>query len=113
MPGTPGSELCPVRSFEKYINKLHPSCDRLWQRPKDEFDDSDDSWYYNAPLGENILGTFMTNPSKKCKLSEVYTNHSIRATGATILEKNMYCNAQITAVTGHKSVASPFYVSTS
>ena len=31
MPETPGSELCPVRSFEKYINKLHPSCDRLWQ----------------------------------------------------------------------------------
>ena len=26
MPETLGSELCPVRSFEKYINKLHPSC---------------------------------------------------------------------------------------
>ena len=46
----------------------------------------------------------MTNLSKKCKLSEVYTNHSIRATGAIILAKNMYCNAQIMAVTGHKSV---------
>jgi integrase len=46
----------------------------------------------------------MTNLSKKCKLSEVYTNHSIRATGATILAKNMYCNAQIMVVTGHKYV---------
>ena len=46
----------------------------------------------------------MTNLSKKCKLSEVYTNHSIRATGAIILAKNMYCNAQIMAVTGNKSV---------
>jgi integrase len=101
MPETAGSEFCQVRSFERYINKLHPSCDRLWQRPKDEFDDSDDSWYCNAPLGEKILGTFMTNLSKKYKLSEVYTNHSIRATGATILAKNMYYNAQIMAVTGH------------
>ena len=41
MPETPGSEFCPVRSFEKYINKLHPSRDRLWQRPKNEFDDSE------------------------------------------------------------------------
>jgi hypothetical protein len=40
----------------------------------------------------------------KCKLSEVYTNHSITATGATILAKNMYGNAQIMTVTGHKSV---------
>jgi hypothetical protein len=30
--------------------------------------------------------------------------HSIRATGATILAKNMYYNAQIMAVTGHKFV---------
>ena len=52
MPEIPGSECCPVRCFEKYINKLHPSCDRLWQRPKDEFDDSDDSSYCNAPLGK-------------------------------------------------------------
>ena len=27
MPETPGSECCPVISFEKYINKLHPSYD--------------------------------------------------------------------------------------
>jgi hypothetical protein len=52
---------------------------------KDEFDDSDDSWYCNAPLGEKILDTFMTNLSKKYKLSEVYTNQSIRATGAKIV----------------------------
>ena len=24
MPEYPGSELCPVRSFEKYVEKLHP-----------------------------------------------------------------------------------------
>ncbi|CAC5422042.1 unnamed protein product [Mytilus coruscus] len=48
----------------------------------------------------------MSYLSKKCNLSDIYTNHSIRATGATVLAKNSYCNAQIMAVTGHKSVAS-------
>ena len=40
-------------------------------------------------------------------LSQIYTNHSIRATGATILGRN--CSmpmAQIMAVTGHKSASS-------
>ena len=43
--------------------------------------------------------------SKKTGLSQIYTNHSIRATGATILGRN--CSmAQIMAVTGHKSASS-------
>jgi hypothetical protein len=41
----------------------------------------------------------------KIYLSQIYTNHSIRATGATILGRN--CSmAQIMAVTGHKSASS-------
>ncbi|VDI78561.1 Hypothetical predicted protein [Mytilus galloprovincialis] len=106
MPENSGSEYCPVSSFEKYVNKLNPECDKLWQRPKDQFWEEDPSWYYNIPVGEKTLGNFMSYLSKKCNLSEIYTNHSIRATGATVLAKNSYCNAQIMAVTGHKSVAS-------
>ncbi|VDI73208.1 Hypothetical predicted protein [Mytilus galloprovincialis] len=81
-------------------------CDKLWQRPKDQFWEEEPSWYYNIPVGEKTLGNFMLYLSKKFNLSEIYTNHSIRATGATVLAKNSYCNAQIIAVTGHKSVAS-------
>jgi hypothetical protein len=33
MPETVGSEFCQVRSFERYINKLHPSCDHLYWMP--------------------------------------------------------------------------------
>ena len=55
---------------------------------------------------KKTLGNFMTNISKKCRLSQVYTNHSRRVTGATILAKRMYANSQIMAVTGNKSVAS-------
>ncbi|CAC5362819.1 KCTD1_15 [Mytilus coruscus] len=106
MPENSGSEFCPVSSIEKYVNKLNPECDKLWQRPKDQFCEEDPTWYYNIPVGEKTLGNFMSYLSKKCNLSEIYTNHSIRATGATVLAKNSYCNAQIMAVAGHKSVAS-------
>jgi hypothetical protein len=106
MPENPGSEFCPVLSYEKYVSKLNPNCEKLWQRPKDEFCDDDQIWHNNVPLGEKTLGSFMSVLSKKCDLSQTYTNHSIRASGATILAKNSYCHSQIMAITGHKSVSS-------
>ena len=30
MPEQPDSPFCPVRSFEKYLSKLHPICNNLW-----------------------------------------------------------------------------------
>ena len=106
MPESPGSQFCPVRSFEKYISKLHPSCSSLWQRPRDSFDEDDEIWYCNVRLGEKTLASFMSKLSKDTDLSQMYTNHSIRATGATILTKSMFSPSQIMAVTGHKSVQS-------
>ena len=106
MPEMPGNPLCPVASFEKYCSKLHPSCDRLWQRAKNSFLDDEDTWYVNAPLGAKKLQTFMTGLSEKVGLSKRYTNHSIRTTGATILSRGGFNAAQIMSVTGHKSVSS-------
>lgn len=86
---------------------LHFKNFRLWQRPRDCFvDDDNEIWYYNAPVGEKKLKTFMSDLSLSCKLSQKYTNHSIRATGASILSKNKFNDAQIMSVTGHKSVQS-------
>ena len=98
-------EYCPVRNFETYLQKLHPQCNRLWQFPKDSFDISDEYWFQKRPIGKDTLASFMSTLSKKTGLSQIYTNHSIRATGATILGRN--CSmAQIMAVTGHKSASS-------
>ncbi len=36
IPEVPGWELCPVRSFEFYLTVLHPGCDSLWQRPRND-----------------------------------------------------------------------------
>lgn len=52
MPEVPGSIFCPVLSYEMYISKLHPECDKLWQRPLESFVDSDSVWFYNARVGE-------------------------------------------------------------
>jgi hypothetical protein len=98
-------EYCPVRNFETYLQKLHPQCNRLWQFPKDSFNISDECWFQKRPIGKDTLASFMSTLSKKTGLSQIYTNHSIRATGANILGRN--CSmAQIMAVTGHKSASS-------
>ena len=50
--------------------------------------------------------TKLSEALEGAKLFQIYTNHSIRATGATILTKSMSSPSQIMAVTGHKSVQS-------
>ena len=106
MPEIKDSDLCPVKSFISYFEKLNPNTDRLWQRPRDSFLDSDEIWYNNVPVGKKTLSLFMSQLSQLCSLSLKYTNHSIRATGATLLSRAMFNPAQIMAVTGHKSVSS-------
>ena len=41
MPEAPGNPMCPVASFERYILKLNPKCDRLWQHPLGSYQDKD------------------------------------------------------------------------
>ena len=106
MPESPGDPKCPVASFEKMLGLLHPQCDSLWQRPRDFFRTEDTTWFYNQPVGANALGIFMKRLSVTHKLSQVYSNHSIRVTGATLLSRQQYGSKQIMSVTGHKSVSS-------
>ena len=95
--------MCPVLSFENVLDKLNAKCDRLWQRPKASYLPEESCWYTNSPIGEK---KFMPSLSEKCQLSKRYTNHSIRATGATILSHQRFNPAQIMPASGHKSVSS-------
>ena len=106
MPEMPGNALCPVASFLKYVSKLHPENDKLWQRCRDSFVPDDKVWYQNSCVGTKKLGSFMTDLRKALTLPVDYSNHSIRATGATLLSRASFNPAQIMAVTGHKSVSS-------
>ena len=102
----PGSPICPVTSYLKYMQKLHPACDSLWPRPLEKFAINQSIWYYKKPVGERKLNTFMKTLSRECELSQIYTNHSLRVTGSTILGRNKCSDAQMMSVTGHKSVSS-------
>ena len=57
-------------------------------------------------VGERTLGEKMKNISREAKLSKCYTNHLIRATAVTILDKSGFEARHIMAVSGHKNEAS-------
>ena len=99
--------LCPVKTFELYLSKLHPGLKFLWQRPKQKIQETTDNcWYCNVPVGKNTLGNFMKDVSKAANLSKQYTNHSIRATAVTVLDHSNFEARHIMRVSGHKSEAS-------
>ena len=98
-----GHPLCPVSSYRKYLSKLNPKRDDLWQRPADEFDETQDVWYLNQPLGKNTLAVFMKTISKQANLSREFTNHSIRATSISVLDVSKFTDRDIMSVSGHKS----------
>lgn len=83
-----GSIMCPVSRFA------------LFQHPKSSFCDDDNEWYENKPIEKNMLGSFMAT---QAKLSEVYTNHCIRATTITELNREGFNDRDIIAVSGHRS----------
>jgi hypothetical protein len=97
--------LCPVKSFQKYISKLNPSCEAFLQRPAAKFHKRD-IWYVNAPLGIHTIATMLKNISSEAGLAHSYTNHCVKATTGTVLKKAGLANRDIMAVTGHKNVAS-------
>ena len=97
--------FCPVASFEKYLQHLNPVNEFLFQRPKKTTPDSD-VWYDNMVIGERYLGDMMKKISKEADLSKIYSNHSIRATAVTILDKSGFEARHIMSVSGHRSESS-------
>ena len=97
---------CPVVSFELYLSHLNPLNDFLFQRPKRNASISEDVWYDNMVVGERTLGEKMKSISREAKFSDCCTNHSIRATAVTILDKSGFEARHIMAVSGHKNESS-------
>ena len=59
----------------------------FFQRPRELANPGDPTWYCNQVVSRIMLGNKMKNLSKDAKLSREYTNHSIRATSVTILDR--------------------------
>jgi hypothetical protein len=98
-------DYCPVRSFKLYLKKMNPNCQAFLQRPLTKFAGRD-TWYANAPLGVNSIGNLLKEISKEAGVSQIYTNHSIKASTATILKKSGFASQDVMAVTGHHNIQS-------
>lgn len=90
MPEIPGNDLCPVKSFEKYVSHLHPEGSALWQAAIRN--PSTNVWYGPKATPQYQLKNFMQNLSLGASLSKRYTNHDIRVTGCSILSRAKYTN---------------------
>ena len=103
-----GKVNCPVNCLKFYISKLDPTANSLYCKPiiRKSFSADDNVWYTAVPIGKNTLGNYMKIISSKLKLSQSYTNHSIRATVVTLLSRTGFESREIMRLTGHKSEAS-------
>ena len=88
------------------MRKINYDVDYLWQRPKRNILDVNHKWYDKAPVGRDPLNDAMKNLSINAGLSKTYTNHSIRATVVTNLDRAGFEARHIMATTGHKSETS-------
>ena len=102
-----GTPICPVDTYKKYMAKLNPQCDFLFQSPKTSTPPCPTAtWYKKTPLGKNQLGCMMSRISKDAKLSVTYTNHCVRATCIKILDTAGFAGRDICQVSGHNNEGS-------
>ena len=98
--------MCLVKTYELYINRLNNENDFLWQTPKVKVTWDDAEWYTNESQSKNKIGGLLTFLTKEAHLSKPYTNHCVRATCITLLDRQGFEARYIMTVSGHKNVES-------
>lgn len=107
MYSQPDDINCPIKSLKLYLDKLNPKCEAFFQRPKNKINkEAEEPWFENKCLGIHKLESMMKSISKDAQLSEVYTNHCLRATTSTILSHAGVEARNICSVTGHRNHSS-------
>ena len=97
----PNSPLCPVETFKRYMDLLHPQNKAFFQKPN-----KTKTAFTKEVLGKNTLGEMMKVISTVANLSKTYTNHQIRKTTATGMRRSGFTLEQIANVTKHKNLDS-------
>lgn len=99
-------ERCPVNMFSLYKSK----CPSDFTKPNDPFylqpkkNSKNSVWYNKIPLGVHQLSGVVNKRCKMAGLTKSFTNHSLRASTATILYNNGVVEQQVQEVTGHRSL---------
>ena len=99
------SETDGYKALKMYLSKTNPKCSALFQQPRrgwKEENAGDSCWYENRALGINSLASMMKQISKEAHLSQVYTNHCLRATAITVWGNSGLSDVQICHASGHK-----------
>ena len=99
------SQRCLVSLLGKYFSKIPEKAkkaDTFYCRPLDKFRD-DGPWYSVQPRGKHALSEMVKRMCNEAGLDGNFTNHSLRASGATQLFQNDIPEKVIQEVTGHRS----------
>ena len=99
------SSNCPISTFKLYISKLTEK-EFLFQQPNNKFKHPHDQWYKKLPVGVNQIAKFLAEISQKAGLSYIDTNHCLRGTTATTMDKAGYSLMEIYFVTKYKNIVS-------
>lgn len=102
------SERCHVRILDKYLQALPSDAiknDVFYLQPLAQVPSNPCApWFKNIPVGKNSLGKMIKRMCNNVGISEGFTNHSLRAYGATTLFHAEVPEKLIQQRTGHHSV---------
>ena len=88
------SERCHVKILDKYFISLPPNTvenDTYYLQPFCDVPTKLSApWFKSVPIGRNKLGKIMKSMCEKAGISGGYTNHSLRAYGATTFFKDKF-----------------------
>ena len=102
------SERCHVKILDLYLQKLPHDAqvkDIFYLRPLSTTPaDSSSPWYTSTPVGKNTLNNMLKEMCRLAGIPEGYTNHSLRAFGATKLFQAGVSEKLIQQRTGHRSL---------
>ena len=107
-PSPEAGEHFPVLILDKYISKLPPQAkekDLFYYRPLEKVtSDPNKPWYSAVPLGKNTLQGKLRNMCREDRIGGHKTNHSLRATAATLMFRQGAPEKVIQERTGHRSI---------
>ena len=96
-----------VAAVRKLISKSSHLVDRFFRRAQPGHCQSDkETWYMKVPLGHVVLQDMLPRISTAAKLTQRYTNHSVRATSIVLLKEAGYDNREVCEITGYKNPSS-------
>ena len=91
------------KALRLYLSKLNPNCEAFFQTPRKNWSYDDSVWFEARPVGVNTLDAMMKSISEAASLSQIYTNHCVRATAITLWSNAGIPNRHIMAISGHRN----------